>query len=42
MISALLPIFTETILPVFLIVAAGALLASLIKLDHRTLGRTVF
>jgi hypothetical protein len=42
MISALLPIFTETILPVFLIAAAGALLASLIKLDHRTLGRTVF
>lgn len=42
MIAALLPIFTETVLPVFLVAAAGALLASLIKLDHRTLGRAVF
>ncbi|MFN8440599.1 MAG: AEC family transporter [Caldilineaceae bacterium] len=42
MISALLPIFTETVLPVFLVAAAGVLLATLLKVDHRTLGRTVF
>lgn len=42
MIAALLPIFTETVLPVFLVAAAGVVLASLLKLDSRTLGRTVF
>lgn len=42
MIEALLPIFTQTVLPVFLVAAAGAALASLLQVDHRPLGRTVF
>lgn len=36
------PIFAKTILPVFLVAGAGALLAWRIPVDSRTLGRTIF
>jgi malate permease and related proteins len=38
----LLPIFLETVLPVFLVAGAGYLLARSMKLDGRTLGRMLF
>ncbi len=40
--ETILPIFAQTILPVFLVAGAGALLAWRIPLDNRTLGRTIF
>jgi hypothetical protein len=41
-VQTLLPIFGQTILPVFLVAACGFLLARLIKMDTRSIGRTVF
>lgn len=40
--GALLPIFTQTILPVFLIAAAGYGLAAFLPLDSKTIGRVLF
>jgi malate permease and related proteins len=39
---ALLPIFGETVLPVFLVAAAGFGLASFVKIDTRSVGRLLF
>lgn len=40
--QTLLPIFGQTVLPVFLVAGAGYLLASLITLDSRSIGRLLF
>jgi predicted permease len=40
--SRLLPIFGQTILPVFLVAAAGLLLASAMPVDGKSLGRVLF
>lgn len=40
--DTLLPIFAQTVLPVFLVAAAGLLLSSFIAVDGRTLGRVIF
>ncbi len=40
--AGLLPVFAETVLPVFLVAIAGWVLARTIELDGRTLGRVLF
>ncbi len=42
LIDTLLPIFASTVLPVFLVAAAGFVLSSFLPLDGRTLGRLLF
>lgn len=40
--QTLLPIFVQTVLPVFLVAAAGFVLSSLIAIDGRSVGRLLF
>ncbi len=40
--KTLLPIFTTTVLPVFLVAAAGFILATFITIDSRSVGRLLF
>jgi len=40
--KTLLPIFTTTVLPVFLVAAAGFVLATFITIDSRSIGRLLF
>lgn len=42
MFGTLLPVFTQTVLPVFLIAAAGYGLAAFLSLDAKTIGRVLF
>ena len=42
LLETILPVFTRTILPVFLVAAGGMLLARAMPLDSRTLGRILF
>src|SRR6185436_19515881 len=39
---ALLPIFAQTVLPVFLVAGAGFILASFVPIDGRSVGRLLF
>src|SRR4051812_4922389 len=40
--KTLLPIFTTTVLPVFLVAGAGFILASFVTVDSRSVGRLLF
>lgn len=42
MLGTLIPVFTQTVLPVFLIAAAGYGLAAFLSLDTKTIGRVLF
>ncbi|MDQ3249622.1 MAG: AEC family transporter [Chloroflexota bacterium] len=42
MLKTLLPIFTNTVLPVFLVAAAGFVLAGFLAIDSRSVGRLLF
>jgi len=42
LLGALFPVFTQTILPVFLIAATGYGLAAFLPLDSKTIGRVLF
>jgi len=41
-VQKLLPIFAQTVLPVFLVAGAGYALASFVKIDNRSVGRLLF